>query len=133
LQSPDKIDRKDGFSGVNNRAHEYISDMLIRASPAPRPSKRFFLRATLEITPSSACIFREHPSAASSRGGPTSNFEQQIVLQQLSACRFAQLRDAANSPMSSRLASPFTTGVSPQRTFRSLAYLDEDARPSLVL
>jgi len=72
LQSPDKIDPpKDGFARANNRAHEYISDMLIALTRA-------------------VCAVR-----------PTSNFTSKSVAAIISLSLRTKPRDAANSPMSS--------------------------------
>src|SRR5437867_12882984 len=79
LQSPDKIDPpKDGFAGANNRAHEYISDMLIALTRAT-PEQTFLLRAHVgNYSLFISRIFHENTQRRSLRGGPDMRFYEQI-------------------------------------------------------
>jgi len=126
LEAPDKID---------NRAHEYISDMLI-ALRRVSPEQAFLLRAhignySLFITG----IFRENTQRRSLRGAPDIEFYEQIgrtnyqLVASHETARRCELNDVflglANRFHDVRLA---LNDLSDR-----LLHLDEDARPSLML
>ena len=126
LEAPDKID---------NRPHEYISDMLI-ALRRVSPEQAFLLRAhignySLFITG----IFHENTQRRSLRGAPDIEFYEQIgrtnyqLVASHETARRCELNDVflglANRFHDVRLA---LNDLSDR-----LLHLDEDARPSLML
>lgn len=136
LQSPDKIDPpKDGFAGANNRAHEYISDMLIALTRAS-PEQTFLLRAHVgNYSLFISGIFHENTQRRSLRGAPDIEFYEQVgrsnyqLVASHETARRCELTDVfaglANRFHDVRLAL--------NELSDRLLHLDEDVRPSLVL
>jgi hypothetical protein len=126
LQSPDKID---------NRAHEYISDMLIALTRAT-PEQTFLLRAhagnySLFISG----IFHENTQRRSQRGAPDIEFYEQIgrtnyqLVASHETARRCELTDVFSG-----LANRFhDVRLALNDLSDRLLHLDEDARPALVL
>jgi phage gp46-like protein len=126
LQSPDKID---------NRAHQYISDMLIALKRAT-PEQSFLLRAhvgnySLFVTG----IFHENTHRRSLRGAPDLEFYEQIgranyqVVASHETARRCELNDVFKG-----LADRFhDVRLALNDLSDRLLHLDEAARPQLVL
>src|SRR5947208_8303888 len=126
LQSPDNI---------NNRAHEYISDMLIALTRAT-PEQNFLLRAHVgNYSLFISGIFHENTQLRSLRGGPDLEFYEQVgrTNYQLVASH-AVARRCEPDDVLDGLASRFhDVRLALNELSDRLLHLDEDARPSLVL
>src|SRR6266513_1249124 len=136
LQSPDKIDPpKDGFAGANNRAHEYISDMLIALTRATT-AQAFLLRAHVgNYSLFLSGIFHENTQRRSLRGAPDLAFYEQIgrTNYQLVASH-ATARRCDLSDVYEGLAGRFReVRLALNRLSDSLLNLDEEIGPSLFL
>jgi hypothetical protein len=126
LQSPDKID---------NRAHEYISDMLIALTRAT-PEQNFLLRAHVgNYSLFISGIFHENTQRRSQRGAPDIEFYEQIgrtnyqLVASHETARRCELTDVFSG-----LADRFhDVRLALNDLSDRLLHLDEDARPPLVL
>jgi hypothetical protein len=126
LQSPGKID---------NRAHEYISDMLIALTHAT-PEQTFLLRAHVgNYSLFISGIFHENTQRRSLRGAPDIGFYEQVgrssyqLVASHETARRCELTDVFAG-----LASRFhDVRLALNELSDRLLHLDEDARPSLVL
>src|SRR5216684_369096 len=136
LQSPDKIDPpKDGFAAANNRAHEYISDMLIALTRAT-PEQAFLLRAHVgNYSLFISGIFHENTQRRSLRGGPDMKFYERIgrtsfqLVASHATARHCELNDVFEE-----LADRFReVRIALNQLSDQLLNLDEDATASLVL
>ena len=138
LQSPNKIDNTEMIGareGFRNRAHEYISDMLIALTRAT-PEQTFLLRAHVgNYSLFISGIFHENTQRRSLRGAPDIEFYEQVgrsnyqLVASHETARRCELTDVfaglANRFHDVRLAL--------NELSDRLLHLDEDARPPLVL
>ncbi|HME88892.1 MAG TPA: hypothetical protein VKE30_06745 [Chthoniobacterales bacterium] len=126
LQSPAKID---------NRAHEYISDILIALTRAT-PQQTFLLRAHVgNYSLFISGIFYENTQRRSLRGAPDIEFYEQVgrTNYQLVASHETARRCELND-IFLVLADRFhDVRLALNDLSDRLLYLDEDARPALVL
>ena len=126
LQSPDKID---------NRAPEYISDMLIALTRAT-PEQTFLLRAHVgNYSLFISGIFHENAHRRSLRGAPDIDFYEQVgrTNYQLIAAHETARRYELTDVFSG-LASRFhDVRLALNDLSDRLLHLDEDARPSLIV
>jgi hypothetical protein len=126
LQVPDEIDQ---------RAHRYISDMLIALSRAT-PEQAFLLRAHVgNYSLFISGIFHENTQRRSLRGGPDIEFYEQIgrtnyqVVASHAVARRCELDDVFEG-----LADRFRdVRLALNQLSDRLLYLDDDARPALCL
>jgi len=126
LQSPDKID---------NRAPEYISDMLIALTRAT-PEQTFLLRAHVgNYSLFISGIFHENAHRRSLRGAPDIDFYEQVgrtnyqLIAAHETARRCELTDVFSG-----LASRFhDVRLALNDLSDRLLHLDEDARPSLIV
>jgi hypothetical protein len=126
LHSPDKID---------NRAHEYISDMLI-ALQRVTPEQAFLLRAHVgNYSLFVSGIFHENAQRRCERGGPDLKFYEQVgrtnfqLVASHATARRCELEDVFEG-----LAARFRdVRLALNRLSDQLLNLDDDMRPSLSL
>src|SRR5436305_3453408 len=136
LQTPDRIDPpKNEFAGANNRAHEYISDMLIALSRAT-PEQTFLLRAHVgNYSLFISGLFHENTQRRSLRGGPDIQFYEEIgrTNYQLVASHETARRCELNDVFK-ELADRFhDVRLALNELSDRLLHLDEDARPELIM
>src|SRR5205085_11238565 len=126
LQSPE---------GIGDRAHEYISDMLIALQRAT-PEQSFLLRAHVgNYSLFISGIFHENTHRRSLRGAPAIGFYEQVgrtnyqLVASHETARRCELTDVFAG-----LADRFhDVRLALHELSDRLLHLDEDARPSLVL
>ena len=126
LQSSEKID---------NRAHEYISDMLIALTRAT-PEQTFLLRAHIgNYSLFISGIFHENAQRRSLRGAPDIEFYEQIgrANYQLVASHETARRCELNDVFADLAKRFHDVRLALNDLSDRLLHLDEDARPTLVL
>jgi hypothetical protein len=136
LQSPDKIDPpSQGYGAAGNRAHEYISDMLIALTRAT-PEQTFLLRAHVgNYSLFISGIFHENAQRRSLRGAPDLEFYEQIGRTNYQLVAFHETaRRCELTDVFAGLANRFhDVRLALNDLSDRLLHLDEDARPMLVL
>src|ERR1700720_5116 len=135
LQSPDKIDPpKDGFAGAKNRAHQYISDMLIALTRAT-PEQTFLLRAHVgNYSLFISGIFHENTQRRSLRGAPDIGFYENIGRRNYHlVASHATARRCELNDVYAELADRFRdVRLALNQLADRLLNLDEGDRPTLV-
>lgn len=120
---------------INNRAHEYISDMLIALTRAS-PEQTFLLRAHVgNYSLFISGIFHENTQRRSLRGAPDIGFYEQVgrtnyqLVASHETARRCELTDVFSG-----LASRFhDVRLALNELSERLLHLDEDSRPALIV
>jgi len=126
LQSPE---------GIGDRAHEYISDMLIALQRAT-PEQNFLLRAHVgNYSLFISGIFHENTHRRSLRGAPAIGFYEQVGSSsyQMVASHETARRCELNDVFAGLADRFHEVRVALNELSDRLLHLDEDARPALVL
>src|SRR6266700_3700400 len=135
LQTPNKIDPpNDGFTAANDRAHEYISDMLIALTRAT-PEQTFLLRAHVgNYSLFISGIFHENTQRRSLRGAPDIGFYENIGRRNYHlVASHATARRCELDDVYAELADRFRdVRLALNQLADRLLNLDEGDRPSLV-
>jgi hypothetical protein len=142
LQSPDKIGPSSRTTApartcceAGNRAHEYISDMLIALTRAT-PEQTFLLRAHVgNYSLFISGIFHENAHRRSLRGAPDIEFYEQVgrTNYQLVASHETARRCELNDVFSGLADRFHDIRLALNDLSDRLLHLDENARPALVL